>query len=262
MTRFSKCSIIVLCFFFVGAFSCPRCVSSNQLLVPSPGSSDWSTDASPWTSEKWTGDDKPYSAARLRIEREVNTSHDPLAVVAKYKAMAGDNPRSARATFFWASAAYAAVPYMSSDDEYCRLMVGVLDALAVPPSPHTYEMRYLIQLCGFWCTPDLTVLGHRLLKMEYDDPDVLEQVAVSTPDLTAAIALVRRSIRIRPGRPNSYLHLGEIYYLNSTEPENAERAVQNFRAYQSMAARDRDTRIWVRSKISFLNSKLDEPKTK
>jgi hypothetical protein len=233
--------------------------------MPSPGAACWATDATAWTTEKWTGDDKPYSAARLRTEREVAASHDPLAVVARYKALAHDNPHNALAVFCWASAAYAAVPFAASDNEYEKCVLGVLDALAGAPSPHTYEyarMRYLIQLCGYWDMTDLTSLGHRLLKTNIDDPDVLEQVAVLTPDLTSGVALVRKSIKIRPGRLNSYLHLGEIYYESGGNPGNRERAIENFKIYLSMSPRESDTRKWAVQTISYLNSKLAEAKTK
>ena len=65
-------------------------------------------------------------------------------------------------------------------------------------------------------------LGHRLIASTGEDPDVLEQMGVSTPEVPKAVELMNEAIKLRPGHPKSYAHLGEIYDTYDTEPVQQE----------------------------------------
>ena len=230
---------------------------------PSPGCISWSTDCDSWTSEAWSGNDAPYTEARLRIEREVDASHEPISVANSYKLKATTSPSNPLVVFSWAVAAYEASRSSKSDAEYLRCTAGVLKALAISPSPDTYEydrMRYLVQLDGYDEMPDLAGLGDRLLKHNKNDPDVLLQVAVSKQDLKTALALANASLLIKPNTRAAYGDFGEIYmdhmYLPGKKALYGRAAIAAFEKCLELLPPNKDARNWLRSNISWCRSQV------
>ena len=215
-----------------------------------------------WTAEQWTGDSSPYLKARGRIAQEVDASKDRLGTVAAYKYQAELRPLDPLAVFCWAAAALEASKYVESDADGDKCTAGVLEALAVPPSPRTYEyarMRYLFAIDGHWQSPNLKALGNRLLSVNSVDPAVLEFVAFSSGG-SRGITLMDEAIKITPGDRALYCNLAYIY-MDAFEYDNGpvaygHMAVQDFRKYLSMSPRNKDSIKWALHYMEEVSSML------
>lgn len=195
-----------------------------------------------WVNEQWTGDDAPYAAVRLQIERAVDNGERPSALVEQYANQAKSDPNDPLAQFAWACAASRAVKLAPPSKAMSDLRFAAELALAEAPQPHTYNydrLRYLIwiQGAGGLSSYYLRNLGDRLLKRNPQDFSVqMAQCIIYTQNPSLAIQqhgynLIQQMIKKYPTKPEAYDMLGCWYgtqYLCYHSPTDYQQATVNY----------------------------------
>lgn len=176
-----------------------------------------------WLNESWTGNDAPYATLRTQIERAFGTM-TPQTLVAQYTPAAKARPDDPLAQFAWAYAVHKAITsanYTVQNADDVRFAAEV--ALAETPFPRTYNfarLRFLITLQSPAGGGYHTLIGtaQRLLKKDANDfPVMMGLIALNSQNSDpaaqeAAYALIQKSIKQYPNKPQVYDMLGGWYY--------------------------------------------------
>lgn len=201
-----------------------------------------------WTREQWTGNDEPYRRVRQEIDSAIKKGENPDAVLLRYQEQALKRLSNTKAVFGWGYAAYRANAL--AHDGKSRIGYS-LDALAQPPSPHSYEYDRL----RFWMESQdaawyqLNGLGQRLLKREPNSYTIRYYVILNLTDsrdyvdrplsrviadMQKAIPLAQTLVAAHPKEPSAYSLLAQASYSlwrltnNQSDGDRATSAWQQY----------------------------------
>jgi hypothetical protein len=226
--------------------------------------------SSGWITAAWTADERPYSEARERIDKEVNGAADPAGLAAKYRFKAHWFGSNAYSVFCWAVAAYDAGRFAKSDKEADSIASGVAAALASQASSmHNYEyarIRYLSTIEGNWQDPELKRMSARLLARNPHDADALQQAGISCLSVKESVRLLDEARAIRPNNKGLYMSYA-ITYLDSFNYgegnfDDGSRAVVSLRKFLSMRPPSVDSIRWAEHYIDETERILARPRPK
>lgn len=226
---------------------------------PPPASSTheaevWSlTHPAGWTSEQWTGDDRPYQQIRATIDKALATGEEPNKVVSSYEAAARRQSNDPQAAFAWGYAAWKAIKFTTEDENHERL-VGVSLSLATLPSPKSYEFTRLhfLTLARLTESPKLKGVGLRLVEHSPDDYSVKYQtiriltVTFTPQDKLKALTYAQDLIRSDPSKADAYGLLGGVYLRSFDQDHKRNRSDGDkaVAAYQEYLKRAPATDFW------------------
>ena len=196
-----------------------------------------------WEKEKWTGDDRPYLAARTQIDREIASSIFPKSlVVDKYGKIAVANPTNALDQFRWAYAVFDWLAIPHADENEHSIDVPVLIAMANANQPHCYQfarLRFLLE-----APSESLDFARRLLDRNPDDVKVeavyeyMLSVSKSTADQAAAIRIAQSIAAARENWPLCYAGLAGAYGQAGCQQRNMsyiKKAIAAGQTYVSLA---------------------------
>lgn len=175
-----------------------------------------------WVNEKWTGSDKPYIAIRSRIDKGIAGAKGQkiklAALVDKFKANALAKSSNPQAQFAWAYTAQEASKAGLFLDPW-SVPRDISYAMAVVPSPHSYQYARLRFLVAMWWQGfgQLKPVALRLVRRNPKDYAVKYQ-ALSTlsalkpgEERKLALSYVQDLRHMRPNSAFSYAAIAHIY---------------------------------------------------
>lgn len=206
-----------------------------------------------WTNDKWTGDSRPYEAARRQIDQAVARGQNLEILIQKYRTAVEQGPRIRHnaGVFYdpllcyqWGYAAWKTITPSSLLSEQAKHLSGVSGALASTESPHTYEYSRLRFFVAAWHIPSshLQGIGVRLVRHTPADLDVKYQMtrvlsqSVTPKNNHLALSYAKDLVRLRPKRPSSYAALGSVYQDSWLFLDNKADAPKALAAYQHCLA--------------------------
>jgi len=214
-----------------------------------------------WQLQPWTGDDRPFAAARLTVERLDNATGDLTPFVAKYAAIAATHPRNALDQFQWAYASFV----QRDSNKATRLDTSdLLVALAAADQPHTYNYDRLRLLCDY-TGPRECKLCERLLAVNPNDPRVEAVYAFdlafsrSVSDNEHAIKVEQGLINAGDFLPGSYSELAMIYQnaaYDENKPMYFAKAIDLYEQFLALAPQDDWRRPIAEHAVSYLKQLL------
>lgn len=167
-----------------------------------------------WESVPWTGDDRPFAAARLSIDRQFHSGSDFKSVVSLYQLIAKVHPKNALDQFQWAYAFYrlGEIPHPTMRDTSPGLY-----ALIKADQPHVYDYDRLRLLYDPALGAADLGLAERLVAKDPTDTNakwvyvwILSQVNTKV-DCEKAISMAEALVTSGQDRPNCYLSLCYVY---------------------------------------------------
>ena len=203
--------------------------------VPQVGK--WSPHAWVWTTEEWTGDEKPYQRIRLYIDKFIAQGQKPDNLARKYKVLAQKDTSDPQAQFRWGYAAFRAAAKSATPELHLQ---GVENAFEWTNSPRTAEFARVWFLVIARNSPyhRLSSVGERLVR-RFPKEDELKfyVIKVLDPGLVASerpksLKLARELVQSQPKRPSAYSVLGETYFkiwTKSKNPADANKAIAAYR---------------------------------
>lgn len=222
------------------------------------------TSTSSWITEKWTGDERPYAAARENINNDFSHGGITVAYLKGLETAWAKNERDPLTLFRWAYARYRAqglhpaIPFTTMPD------YGAFDEA---PSPHAYEYaraRFLTET-SLSRHRELMPLGKRLLARNPDDFDVEYAYAtcfgetMSAEEKQAALAYSDNLIEKYPKKPSVYAVKGGVYFsywIDHRNKQDARDAIQWYQQYLRLAPANYEWRKEASSTITLLQSRL------
>lgn len=212
-------------------------------------------------NEPWTGDNRPYHAMRVRIDRLLAMGQNPDALLLPAKTAAQKSPHDPKAQFLWAYIAYQA---KSTDLERALLIsdrtrqklatlaafkkvdfVRASLAKALPPRAYDYSrIRFLVGATTDQIGEEIKPLGVRLLRRDPKDYAVesilisLLQPGLVPGDMSFGLALIKDSMRRYPARLEPHEQLCTLYdnywSNNGFHRADAEKAITMYQAYLAL----------------------------
>ena len=213
-----------------------------------------------WTTEKWTGDDRPYQAIRADIDSLAAAHKITAALLEQYKQKAAPQYANPQAVFRWAYAGYQmqkAHPLI-----YTPYSVGG-DYFYLVPSPHTYNyarLRFLSSAADPG-GPELAALGKRLLQRDPNDRDVryclvrCYRPGLSEKEKQEALTMAQDYMRRYPGTPAAYSTLADVYFsawLVKRNPADGQKAVAAFQEYLRLGPPTAEWRAQIQNTIRVI----------
>ena len=195
-----------------------------------------------WASQAWSGDNSPYHAIRVQVDRAGAQGKLTLPVLqAYYKSwqQAQNNPL---ALFRWAYADDVAVHHSHNLPPHPSPGDGAFEAC---PDPHTYDyerIRYLVNWPGNEIV--LFPLAKRLLAHDPKDYPLQFNLAAryggrdSPAEKAASIARAERLLAQYPNKPEIYGVLGGIYcdhWVFKKNAADAQKAIFYYNKYLQLA---------------------------
>lgn len=195
-----------------------------------------------WTTEPWTGDDKPYIQVRNNIDKAIAKGQKPDVLLAKYKLLAEKSPKVSVAQFAWGYAAYKAAKAEVRDYNKSQMSIGrARNAMEQLPSPRSYQYSRLHFLLAAAGLPQLELLdvGKRLAQRNAKDWDVKFYIVSIMmngphPNKQEALKYAQENVKANPKRPSSYTSLGSIYWWSwrqTGSKVDADKAIAAYRKY-------------------------------
>lgn len=216
-----------------------------------------------WTTEKWSGDDAPYTATRRALEgasqQELKTHIAKTAPV-----LAKPNP-AAKTVFLYGYAAYLLATKLHTPDSE-QPLAAALRAMERSKSPDTYNYARLHFLLVARRGPfaPLRDVGIRLAQKDASDYDVryylnnLLKPGVKNEDKVLALRLCQQMIQLDPKRPSAHAALGWTYFrswLTGKKPDDAEKSIAAYRKYLQLAPANDTFRPQAQSIIAMMQKK-------
>ena len=217
------------------------------------------TATASWMTEKWTGDDAPYIAARENIERDFSRGGITVAYLRDLEQASTKNERAPLPLFRWACARYKsqslhpALPPMPMPAE------GNFNEV---PSPHTYEyarVRFLSET-SIHGRRELMAVGRRLLAHNPNDFDVEYGLtdcfgeSMSAEEKQAALVYADHLIQKYPNKPSVYTVKGGVYFsywVDHRDKQDAREAIRWYQQYLRLAPANYEWRKQAESTISL-----------
>lgn len=233
----SKCTARLFAVLICAGSVLPACAQSNTSLSPPQEESERYNQITAdrgWETEPWTGDDRPFAAARAAIDRVFIAKKDLSPQLTQYEALAKAHPGNPLDQFQWAYAfrLEGSVPHPDGRDGM-PLVIAMVNAR----QPHTYNytrLRFIYQVVE----PEGCNLAKRLLDKDPNDTRVREVYAAilseskSKVDEDLAVKIVRAIVDKAEDTPASdglmacvYANVGFLeknpeYYKKSIEANN------------------------------------------
>ena len=224
---------------------------------------DWT-----WADEKWTGDDRPFAAARLSIDRVFNASQNTSDIVSKYAQLAAENPQDALDQFRWAYSLFKQlqIPHSQMMDPSDIFKVEL--AIAAADQPHCYNYTRL-RLLYEPDAPQERSLDERLLK--YDPSDVLVKSIYAFTlseskiklDDDNAVSIEQGIVADGKYIPTCYRDIGYIYYNVGCSEGNMEyyrKSIAASRQFLALTPEYDCRRADVEHSIAYLTKRVAENK--
>lgn len=233
-------------------------------LVAQLASSQQTSSTSSWMTEKWTGDDRPYAAARENIDREFSRGGITVVYLNGLEVAWNQDEHNPLKLFRWAYARYRAqglhpaIPFTTIPD------YGAFNGVA---SPHTYEytrVRFLIEICNER-RRELMAVGRRLLAHSPNDFDVEYGLtfcfgeSMSVEEKQAALTYADHLVQKYPNKPSAYSVKGGVYFsywIDHRDKQDARDAIQWYQQYLKLAPVNYEWRKRAESIITLLQSRL------
>lgn len=132
-------------------------------------------DQQDWLTADLQLDNRPYAATRAAIDKRIRQGEKPANLERLFR-LQGKEAYDPQKIFRWSYAAYRAQK-LETDQNF---LLGIRDAMNRNLKPGAYDwvrLRFLAaSLQGFLRpTPQLILVGRRLLKVRYDDEEVMYQ---------------------------------------------------------------------------------------
>ncbi len=203
-------------------------------------------EATAWTKEQWTGDNQPFEQVREDLSGVTVKKLTLPVLLARYKALAKQNPADPVAQFRWGYTAYLMLESTMDGSMQHHILYGVREALgrASPPCAYDYaRLRFLIEGCQ-GRVYGLDEVGERLRVRRPDDYAVLYYLVGALdqrPDIAAkrkALGCALRLVQLRPDLPHPYSALGGVYqrmWDASHDKRYAASAISAYKTYLDMA---------------------------
>ena len=158
-----------------------------------------------WLTADIKLDNRPYAATRTAIDKRIRQGEKPANLERLFR-LKGKEIYDAQKIFRWAYAAYR----LQKTDPQDNLLSTVESAMNRNSQPGAYDwlrLRFLISSQRFFAarpTDELIKLGRRLLKVRYEDEEVMYyfvrdlQGSRKLPDHKLSLALARDEAQKRP----------------------------------------------------------------
>lgn len=200
-----------------------------------------------WTKIQWSGDNAPYHAVRVEIDKAIHSDPSFETSRTRYGTEALKKPNDSLAFFRWA---YATCQEMLNDhsakDWHAELNDVNNGFYAHGNAAHTYDYDRLRYIVGELIIPNNPTIpfGRRLLAVDPDDYEVGYSLSsaylnVCNPArITEALAICKHLISVYPGKASLYALTGLAYvlwYNRDQNPANAKAVVANYEKYLKLA---------------------------
>ena len=158
-----------------------------------------------WLTADIKLDNRPYAATRAAIDKRIRQGEKP-AILERLFRLKGKDAYDPQKIFRWAYAAYR----LQKTNPQDNLLSTVESAMNSNPKPGAYDwvrLRFLISSQRFFAarpTEELIVVGRRLLKVRYEDEEVMYyfvkdlQGSGSLQNRKLSLALARDEAQKRP----------------------------------------------------------------
>ena len=237
-----------------------------------------------WTTQEWTGNDKPYQRIRAEIDQSLAIGKDSQKLIEQQKEIAQKYPNNPQAQFAWGYATYTSLPqWTSSYEEWAHN--PITDAIASLPATNCYNyarLRFLLPLDYFNTNEAQIVanahlvdaLGQRLLQHNPNDLDVkykLIDVDVSIlgrspTDLAVknrALLYSQEMIQAKPQLSRYRTLPASIYvtcWAHTNNPADARAGIASYEDYLRIAPPDEEFRPDAQRLIKMLQDALAHSK--
>ena len=197
-----------------------------------------------WTKEKWQGDDTPYRAVRLQIEKALRAGKSADTLIAYYRNEYEQKPTDNLKLFAWACAVVLPRVLHLRDDTDFQYVCRAYDK---SKPPHTFEymrLRYLTE-AQYGSNDYTTALGERLIAQDKNDFYILfylwKDIMSDAPGAKEkSLGYARRIIELKPASPTGYVCM-EIRYFS------------HWRIYGHHAEDGKQTIYWANEYIKHEN---------
>ncbi len=161
-------------------------------------------DQENWLTADLKLDNRLYAATRAAIDKRIRQGEKPANLERLFQ-MQGKEIYDPQKIFRWSYAAYRAQK-IETDQNF---LLGIRDAMDRNLKPGAYDwvrLRFLVASLQSFLrpTPQLIVVGRRLLKVRYDDPEVMYQwisnlsFSQSLDERKLGLALARDEVQKHP----------------------------------------------------------------
>lgn len=217
-----------------------------------------------WTTEKWTGNEKPYVAARESIDADFSHGKVTVDYLSGLEAAVNRSEHDPLRLFRWAYARYKAQSLHPTLPFTPVPGWGAFDEIS---SPHTYQYartRFLAEIM-LGNRPDLMSLGKRLLAHNPNDFDVEYGLMacfhqnLSDNEKQAALTYADQLIQKYPTKPSVYAVKGGVYlsyWIDHRNKQDAVDAIKWYQRYLKLAPADYEWRKHAESTIALLQSRI------
>lgn len=222
------------------------------------------SSATSWMTEKWTGDETHYAAARENINRDFSRGGITVAYLKGLETAWNQDEQDPLKLFRWAYARYKAqglhppIPFTT---------VPAYGAFNEVPSPHTYEyarVRFLIET-SLSRPRELMAIGKRLLARNPDDFDVEFALSrcfgetMSAEEKQSALAYADHLINKYPNKSSVYAVKAGVYFsywIDHRNKQDARDAIQWYQKYLKVAPTNYEWRKRAEGIVTLLQSRL------
>lgn len=220
--------------------------------------------ATSWTTEKWSGDDKPYTAARRNVDEAFSDGSITVSYLNGLEAASEKDEHDPLKLYRWSYARYKAQSLHPAIHFTTMPDYGAFDEV---PSPHAYEyarVRFLIQT-RFGDHPELMGVGKRLLAHEPNDFDVEYALAscfsqyMKATEKEAALEYSSHLIDKYPNKPSVYTVKAGVYFsywIDHRNKQDARDAIRWYQQYLQRAPASDEWRAHAQKIIVLLQSRL------
>lgn len=198
-----------------------------------------------WTKDPWTGDNTPYHAARLEIEKVSDNQQKLIDLRQRYERDARKKPNDPMSLFRLAYTIYESWLKDNTNKNWSSDFGLVHSGYFAVESPHTYDydrVHYLVW--SFYGDYVETIpIARRMLNVDPDDYYVAAHLAASylngyPAKINEALAICQHLKKQYPQKASIYSLIGEAYvlwYHRDGNPANAKAVVENYEKYLSLA---------------------------
>lgn len=176
-----------------------------------------------WTTEEWTGSDRPYLQIRKEVDALVRQKRLTASSLRQVQSAAEEKPDDPQAQFRWGYALLkapdAGIQLGRNVYDSYAVYTPVVRALARPGSPRSYQYaraRFLLMTLQMEVAP-LKTVGVRLLRRDPKDTRVKAylvryfSVSRSPEERRQALKYAQEIVHDFPKWPGSYNTLGGVY---------------------------------------------------
>lgn len=213
-----------------------------------------------WTTEPWTGDDRPYQAIRAEIDSLAAGNKLTDTLIEQYRREAPPKCTDPQALF---RLAYACYRMQKAHPQIYSPYSIRGDAFYFAPSPHTYNYDRLRFLASAVSPggPNLVALGRRLLQHNPNDRDVRYWlVGCYRPGLSAeeekeALVQAQDYLHRYPGTPAAYADLASVYFsawIARRNPADGQKAIAAYQEYLRLGPPSPEWRAQVQKIIHVI----------